>query len=178
MSYDPNARIDRFIRESVLEERNVDFGKLIEAKENIERLNENFEIIQQEIGELDGILGEYDAWESESNRLLADDIRIVCKKRKDLNREIERQTNERELAQRRKEDLERELEILEERKKEIDSQLVQARVSLEQLDSTRMIAEENRKLEGLEAEKKGADGSVPETGAFSDGDQRAHESVF
>lgn len=154
MSYDPNARIDRFIRESVLEERNVDFGKLIEAKENIERLNENFEIIQQEIGELDGILGEYDAWESESNRLLADDIRIVCKKRKDLNREIERQTNERELAQRRKEDLERELEILEERKKEIDSQLVQARVSLEQLDSTRMIAEENRKLEGLEAEKK------------------------
>ena len=33
MSYDPNARIDRFIRESVLEERNVDFGKLIEAKE-------------------------------------------------------------------------------------------------------------------------------------------------
>ena len=57
MSYDPNARIDRFIRESVLEERNVDFGKLIEAKENIERLNENFEIIQQEIGELDG-----DSW--------------------------------------------------------------------------------------------------------------------
>lgn len=144
MSYDPNARIDRFIRESVLEERNVDFGKLIQAKENIERLNENFEIIQQEINELDGILGEYDAWESEKNRLLADDIRIIYKKRKDLNREIERQTAEQELAQRRKEDLERELEILDRRKKEIDAQLVQARVSLEQLDSTRMIAEERR----------------------------------
>lgn len=154
MSYDPNARIDRFIRESVLEERNVDFGKLIQAKENIERLNENFEIIQQEINELDGILGEYDAWESEKNRLLADDIRIIYKKRKDLNREIERQTAEQELAQRRKEDLERELEILDRRKKEIDAQLVQARVSLEQLDSTRMIAEERRKLEELEAEKR------------------------
>ena len=74
MSYDPNARIDRFIRESVLEERNVDFGKLIEAKENIERLNESFAVIQQELQELDEILGEYDAWEGERNRLLADDI--------------------------------------------------------------------------------------------------------
>lgn len=154
MSYDPNARIDRFIRESVLEERSVDFGKLIEAKENIERLKGSFESIQQEIGQLDEILGEYDAWEGERNRLLADDIRIVYKKRKDLNREIERQSGEREVAQRRKEDLEKELEILDRKKKEIDAQLVQARVSLEQLDSTRMIAEESRKLEGLESEKK------------------------
>ena len=68
MSYDPNARIDRFIRESVLEERNVDFGKLIEAKGNIELLNDNFEMIQQEIGELDEILKEYDGYERESNR--------------------------------------------------------------------------------------------------------------
>ena len=41
-----------------------DFAKLIEAKENIERLNENFAVIQQEIHELDGILSEYDAWEN------------------------------------------------------------------------------------------------------------------
>lgn len=154
MSYDPNARIDRFIRESVLEERNVDFGKLIEAKENIERLNGSFEIISQEIGELDEILGEYDAWEGERNRLLADDVRIVYKKRKDLKGDIDRQTREREVAQRRKEDLERELELLDIRKKEIDGRLVQARVSLEQLDSMRMIAEESRKLEGLENEKR------------------------
>ena len=154
MSYDPNARIDRFIRESVLEERNVDFGKLIEAKENIGRLNESFERIQQEIGELDGILGEYDAWEGEKNRLLADDIRIVYKKKKDLDWEIGRQTDEREMARRRKEDLEQELEILDRRKKEIDAQLVQARVSLAQLDSTRMIEQERRKLDNLEAEKK------------------------
>ncbi len=154
MSYDPNARIDRFIRESVLEERNVDFGKLIEAKENIERLNESFAVIQQELQELDEILGEYDAWEGERNRLLADDIRIVYKKRKELGQEIERQKNDWEVAQRRKEDLEKELEALERRKREIDGQLVQARVSLEQLDSTRMIAEEERRLEGLQAQKK------------------------
>ena len=31
MSYDPEAKIDRFIRESVLEEKNVDFRKLIRS---------------------------------------------------------------------------------------------------------------------------------------------------
>ena len=154
MSYDPNARIDQFIRESVLEERNVDFGKLIEAKENIGRLNENFAIIQQEIDELDGILSEYDTWESEKNRLLADDIRIAYKKMKDLTQEIGRQEKERSLAQRRKEDLEKELKILEGRRSGIDAQLIQAKVSLEQMDSSRMIMEEKRRLDALEEEKR------------------------
>lgn len=98
MSYDPNARIDQFIRESVLEERDVDFKKLIEAKENIEQLNDNFKKIHEEISELDGVLGEYDAWESESNRLLADDIRIVYRSMKALKEEIEKLNAEREQA--------------------------------------------------------------------------------
>ncbi len=123
MSYDPNARIDQFIRESVLEERNVDFKKLIDAKENIERLNASFEMIQQEIEELDGILGKYDAWENERNRLLADDIRRVYKSQKDLNKEIDRQTNEQSQAKRRKEDLGIELTVLTKRKRETEEKL-------------------------------------------------------
>ena len=154
MSYDPNAKIDRFIRESVLEERNVDFAKLIEAKENIERLRENFAVIQQEIDELDGILSEYDAWENARNRLLADDIRIVYRKIQILTKDAGRLAKERELAEKRKEDVEREAKILEEKKKGIDALLIQTRVSLEQLDSARVIAEEERRLEQLESERK------------------------
>lgn len=153
MSYDPDAKIDQFIRESVLEQRNVDFGKLIQAKENISQLNESFQVIEQEIDELDSILNEYDVWESEKNRLLADDIRIVYKRLKDLQREIARQENDRTLAARRKDDLDKELEILDGKKKEIDARLIQAKVSLEQLDSTRMIAEEERRYQTLTAEK-------------------------
>ncbi len=148
-------------------------GKLIEAKENIEKLRESFEFIQQEIGELDEIIGEYDSCERENNRLLADDIRIVYKKKKELKREIERQNGEREAARRRKEDLEKELDILERRQKEIDSQLVQVRVGLEQLDSTRMIAEESRRAEELQAEQKTLMESVQKTGTFSDGGRGA-----
>ncbi len=154
MSYDPDARIDQFIRESVLEERNVDFGKLIEAKENIQRLNENFDAVQLEIGELDAILGEYDTWENARNRLLSDDIRIVYKKMRDIRQEIQRQTRQKEEAAKEKEDLARELEILQEKKKRADEQLIQARVSLNQLDSARMIADEERRLDILEKEKK------------------------
>lgn len=104
MSYDPNAKIDRFIRESVLEEKNVDFSKLIEVRENIERLNGMFSGIQNEIGELGGILAEYDEWESEKNRLLTDDIKISYKKIKGLNGEIERRTREQVLARQKKEE--------------------------------------------------------------------------
>ena len=46
MTYDPEAKIDAFIKESVLEDRRVDFSRLIEAKENIERLNQTFLVVQ------------------------------------------------------------------------------------------------------------------------------------
>lgn len=154
MSYDPDARIDKFIRESVLEKRDVDFGKLIAAKENIQRLNENFDAIQMEIGELEEILGEYDSWESERNRLLSDDIRIVYKKVRDLQQEIRRQSEQQQEAEQEKDDLIQELQLLEEEKSRIDQRLLQGRISLEQLDSTRMIADEKQRLDALEKEKK------------------------
>lgn len=154
MSYDPNARIDQFIRESVLEERNVDFRKLIEAKENIEQLNDNFNMIQEEISELDGVLGEYDAWESESNRLLADDIRIVYRSMKALKEEIEKQNTEWELAQRAREDAAENLKILDKRKQDMEKRLIKAKINLESLDSMRMITQEQERLEKLEEENK------------------------
>lgn len=154
MSYDPNARIDQFIRESVLEERNVDFKKLIDAKENIEQLNDNFKRIHEEISDLDGVLGEYDAWESESNRLLADDIRIVYRSMKALKEEIEKLNAEREQAQREREDAAENLKILEKRKQDVEKRLIKANINLASLDSMRMITQEQERLEKLEEENK------------------------
>ena len=154
MSYDPNARIDQFIRESVLEERNVDFGKLIEAKANIEQLNDNFNMIQEEIRELDSVLGEYDAWESERNRLLADDIRIVYRSMKTLKEEIEKQNTEREQARRTREDVAKNLRILENRKRDVQKRLMEAKISLNSLDSMRLISQEQERLERLEKDRE------------------------
>lgn len=154
MSYDPDAKIDQFIRKSVLEEKKVDFTKLIEAKENIERLNQNFQLIQSEIGELEGILGEYDTYEHEKDRLLSDDIKIVYKKIQRLKAEIEEQSREQELAAKQKEEIRRALEVLEARTKELDNRLVQAKISLKALDCMQMIDEEEKRLTALKEERR------------------------
>ncbi len=153
MSYDPEAKIDRFIRESVLEERNVDFSKLIEAKNNIERLNTAFCVVQEEIERLDQILGEYDTLENETNRLRADEIKIVYKKKLDLQANLERLSQDREEAEKKKEEVTRELQILDERLDELEHRLVQARVSLSQMDGARMVEEERKRLDELKKEK-------------------------
>ena len=153
MSYDPAAKIDRFIRESVLEEKNVDFSKLIEAKNNIERLNHTFHAVQEEIEELEHILGEYDTFESESNRLLSDDIKIVYKKKKDLKGSIEELTKKQEEAEKKQKEVNQNLQILDEQLNELDNRLVQARVSLRQMDGARIVEEERRRLALLKKEK-------------------------
>lgn len=154
MSYDPEAKIDRFIRESVLEEKNVDFSKLIEAKNNIERLNHIFHAVQEEIEELEHILGEYDTFESESNRLLSDDIKIVYKKKKDLKGSIEELTKKQEEAEKKQKEVNQNLQILDEQLNELDNRLVQARVSLRQMDGARIVEEERRRLALLKKEKR------------------------
>lgn len=154
MSYDPNAKIDKFIRESVLEERNVDFTKLIEAKGNIERLNDTFSLIQEEIEELEKILSEYDTCENEKNRLLADDIKIVYRRMKRLNVEIEEKIREQNIASRKKSEMVQTLEVLEQRSDAINQRLIQAQISLNQLDSTKMIQEEEKRLDVLRKEKR------------------------
>ena len=153
MSYDPEAKIDRFIRESVLEEKNVDFSKLIEAKNNIERLNHTFHAVQEEIEELEHILGEYDTFENESNRLLSDDIKIVYKKKKDLRAGIEALEKKKEEAEKKQEEVSQNLQILDEQLNELDNRLVQAKVSLRQMDGARMVEEERGRLALLKKEK-------------------------
>lgn len=154
MSYDPDAKIDKFIRESVLEKKDVDFTKLIEAKENIERLHETFSAIQEEIAALEGILKGYDAYENEKNRLLTDDIKIVYRKIKKLNTELEEQCRNQHMALARKNKLSKRLEVLEQRETEVDQRLIQAKISLNQLDSARMIQEEEARLDSLKEDKQ------------------------
>ena len=153
MSYDPEARIDRFIRESVLEEKNVDFSKLVEAKNNIERLNAAFCVVQEEIEGLDQILGEYDTFENETNRLLSDDIKIVYKKKTELQASLERFAQKKEEAEKKKEEITRELQLLDERLSELEHRLVQARVSLSQMDGARMVEDERKRLAERKKEK-------------------------
>lgn len=154
MSYDPDAKIDQFIRESVLENKPVDFTKLIEAKENIERLNGTFTAIQTEIEELEKILELFDGYDSQRNLLLIDDIKIVYKSVRELSGEIEGLQQEMRLSQSRKEEAEKLLEAILEQEEEQQKRLREVETSLDQLDCMKLIRQEEERLAMLEKEKK------------------------
>lgn len=88
MAYNPAAKIQEFIKESVLEEHDVNFDKLKEAKKNIEQINGSLEQINQELQDLDLILADYDEHDKKALRLKIDDIKIKYKKLVQYGREI------------------------------------------------------------------------------------------
>ena len=63
-----------------MEEKKVDFSKLVEAKNNIDTLNANFEIIDAEIKELEEILKLFEELKRARNVILADDVKITYKR--------------------------------------------------------------------------------------------------
>lgn len=75
MAYNPAAKIQEFIKESVLEEHTVKFEKLKEAKQNIERINTSLEQINQEIQDLDEILENFGELDRQRERQLVDEIK-------------------------------------------------------------------------------------------------------
>ncbi len=88
MAYNPAAKIQEFIKESVLEEHNINFDKLKEAKKNIEQINGSLEQINQELQDLDSILGDYDEHDKKALRLKIDDIKKKYKELLQCQREI------------------------------------------------------------------------------------------
>ncbi len=88
MAYNPAAKIQEFIKESVLEEHDVNFDKLKEAKKNIEQINSSLEQINQELKDLDSILSDYDEHDKKVLQLKVDDIKIKYKDLVQFQKEI------------------------------------------------------------------------------------------
>ena len=79
MAYNPAAKIQEFIKESVLVDHPVKFDKLKEAKKNIEQINLSLEQINKEIKDLDEILQFYAEYDRMEARIIADDIKLKYK---------------------------------------------------------------------------------------------------
>lgn len=147
MSYDPNAKIDQFIRESVLEKKKVDFSKLVEAKNNIDRLNANFEMINAEIKQLDGIIKLFDEFQRAKNIILADDVKIVYKRFLKCGKALEEASRNMKIAARQIEDDEKKLKVIEIREKEIRAEYYSAKNSRDAMDCAKEIAESEKALQ-------------------------------
>jgi len=154
MSYDPNAKIDRFIRESVLEEKKVDFSKLMEAKNNISTLNTTFEKIDAEITELEEIIMLFEQLQNAKNVILADDIKIAYKKALGLQKEIEEAIKLMDIADRQLEEDSRKLEVLQKKDKDIRNRIKKVEDSLEEMDCTKAIRAAADQLELLTSQEE------------------------
>lgn len=154
MSYDPNAKIDQFIRESVLEERKVDFSKLVEAKSNIDTLNATFEKIDAEIKELEDILTLFDQLQNAKNIILADDVKIAYKKMLSLQHDIDDAIKLMDLAERQLEEDTKTLEVIQQKDKDIRNRLKKVEDSLDAMDCTKAIRDAEKQLQDINLQKE------------------------
>ncbi|MBR0172167.1 MAG: AAA family ATPase [Lachnospiraceae bacterium] len=79
MAYNPAAKIQDFIKESVLEVHDIKFDKLKDAKKNIESITLNLEQIRAELADLDAILKAFDEQDRIARRLQVDDVKRIYK---------------------------------------------------------------------------------------------------
>lgn len=154
MSYDPDARIDQFIRESVLEEKKVDFSKLVEAKNNIDSLNATFEKIDAEIKELEEILVLFDGLQNAKNVIFADDVKIDYKKLLAISRDIDEAIKYIDVAKKQLEEDDKRLGVIQKEAKDIYGRLKKVEDSLDAMDCTKAIRAVEEHLEQLILQKK------------------------
>lgn len=153
MSYDPNAKIDQFIRESVLEEKKVDFSKLVEAKNNIDILNANFSIIDAEIKELEGIIALFEERTRARNVILADDVKIAYRRFLKCRDEQEEASRNIEIATRQIAEDEKKLEVIAVREKEARDAYNAAKDNLNSMDCSKAIVDAQKSLQKAQMEK-------------------------
>lgn len=154
MSYDPNAKIDQFIRESVLEEKKVDFSKLIETKNNIDNLNRNFELIDTEIKELEGIIALFGELKRARNVILTDDVKIAYQNYLTYSSELEESIRNMENAIRQIELDEEELNELAVCEKDKRASYLEAKDNLNSMDCAKAIMEAKKALDNAQTEKE------------------------
>lgn len=147
MSYDPNAKIDQFIRESVLENKRVDFSKLVEAKNNIDRLNANFGVIDAEINQLEGIIKLFEDLQRAQNVILADDIKIAYKHFLKCEKILNETSRTMEIAERQIKEDEKKLEVIDSREKEIRAAFHSAKHNRDSMDCAKAITEAEEALQ-------------------------------
>ncbi len=159
MAYNPAAKIQEFIKESVLEEHNVNFDKLKEAKKNIEQINNSLEQINQELQDLDSILADYDEHDKKSLRLKIDDIKIIyrnivqCKqKEREAQEIVEKNHITCEYLEKTIEEESKKIDELEMYLSEAKNALSELDVSKAILSSKQLIDEYERQLKRIKRE--------------------------
>ena len=151
MAYNPAAKIQEFIKESVLEEHDVNFDKLKDAKKNIEKINLSLEQIEQELKDLDAILKDYDEHDKKALRLKIDDIKHLYQK---IVRLREKHKEARDIIAQNKttcETLEKTLREEERSVEELENYYAEAKNALREVDGSKAILASEQLIRSYES---------------------------
>ena len=154
MSYDPNAKIDTFIRENVLEEKRVDLSKLSETKNNIDTLTGTIEKIDEEISELDIILNCFTNLRKAEETIFADDVKQKYRDLLDNESCRSKAARKKDIAERNIKDCEERKDVINARKEKTSTAYFKAKNDLDQLDCTKAIRSAEAALSEAEEDKK------------------------
>lgn len=150
MAYNPAAKIQEFIRESVLEEHDVNFEKLKDAKKNIEQINSRLELIEEEIGDLDAILKDYAEYDERVMQLKVDDIKL---KYRNMLSWKEKRCMAEEMIRKNSIEVEAQIKTIKELSTEIDAldrYYMEAKAALRELNVSKAIDNSRQQITAFE----------------------------
>lgn len=150
MAYNPAAKIQEFIKASVLEDHDVNFDKLRDAKKNIDQINTSLQQINQEISDLDAILSDYSEHDKGALKLKCDDIKIQYQaaveygiKRSEADEKLQTNRLKCEFLAKR---IEEDQKLI----GEIEEKYLDAKNALHEMDVSRAILDSEQQMKKLE----------------------------
>ena len=154
MAYNPAAKIQEFIRESVLEKHDVNFEKLKDARKNIEQINGSLERIQIELNDLDKILDDFKELDKKEKELKIDSIKLHYKNllaNRTSRLQIEQMIYQNQFKQNT---LEKRLSELVDEIKTTDAHLQEAKRMLLEMDISKAILASREQCDSYERQLK------------------------
>lgn len=149
MTYNPEAKIQQFIKESVLEDKNINLNKLKEAKDSIDEITKSFEVLEKEINDLDEILQAFNDYARVKSRLEKDNAKRIYKEILNAGKKIDiniKKIDGNSFEINRLSDLLKQEEADKDQK---DIELRNADRQLDQMDGTKAIQDEKDNLAKL-----------------------------
>lgn len=150
LTYNPKSRIEQFIRESVLEPREVRFGPLIESMEKIGVLNQELSRIGEEIADLETVAAACRRHEDLAARVQRDDILRAYRDYCETDGEITELSRKQSAARRQIGDIKTDMKRKGEEERELERRIRQANLSLDTMDCMEPIRMETEHQEDLQ----------------------------
>lgn len=151
LTYNPKSRIEQFIRESVLEPKEVRFGPLIESMEKIGALNQELSRIGEEVADLESVAEACRRYEALASKVQRDDILRAYRDYCETDGEITELAKKQSAARRQIGSIQADMKKKAEEERELERRIRQANLSLDTMDCMEPIRMEAEHLEDLKA---------------------------